>query len=211
MQVVIADDHVIVREGLKSLIINDLKLDVVGEADNGLDAIKQAELLRPDLIIMDIAMPEMDGIQAAAIIKERFSKIHIIILSMHANNTYVRKALKAGVSAFILKDSAFEELTDAIRVINDNKRYLSNVLVNGVIEDYLEQVGTDHLEDYYNTLTSREKEVFYLITRGYSREKISDQLSVSPRTIDQHKQRIKEKLDMKTQDELISFAKRLEI
>jgi len=213
MKILLADDHAIVRSGLRSLLVHDLKMDVVGEASNGQEAINAAESLMPDLIIMDIEMPVLDGIQASTIIKERFPDIKIIILSMHATKSLAKKALKAGASGFVLKSQAFEELANAINAVKKNLRYLSDPLANMVFEDYLKLLseGNDEIYALYNSLTSREKEIFNYLAKGYERVIIAEILNLSPKTVDNHKASIKEKLHIKSQVDIIKIAKYLQL
>lgn len=213
MKILLADDHAIVRSGLRSLLVHDLKMDVVGEVSDGQEAINATESLMPDLIVMDIEMPVLDGIQASAIIKERFPDIKIIILSMHATKSLARKALKAGVSGFVLKSQAFEELANAINTVKKNLRYLSTPLANMVFEDYLKFLSKENDEIYtlYNSLTSREKEIFNYLAKGHERTYIANILNLSPKTVDNHKASIKEKLHIKSQADIIKIAKYLQL
>ncbi len=206
INIIIADDHVMMREGLKSLIENDLKYKVIGETGSGIETIKMAESLFPDIIIMDISMPDMDGIQATAIIKDRDPKIKIIILSMHNNSTFVKKALKYGAEGFVLKDSAFDDLATAIEAVKNSSYYLSYPLIGTIIESYVESYVNNETEELYNTLSAREKEIFYFTVRGHSRKSISEFLCISLNTVDQHRRNVKAKLKCEKHEELINIA-----
>jgi len=209
MKVLIADDHAILRDGLCSLILHDLKMDVVGAVSNGQEVIAAADKLKPDLIIMDIEMPELDGIQATAIIKDKHPRIKIIILSMHTRMSYVKKALQAGALGFVQKEQAFDELAKAIDDVKRNNRYLSEPLKRMVIDDYVQFITDDRPFQLYRKLTTREKEVFNYMIRGSDRNTIAEALSVTVKTIDQHKANIKEKLELKNQEDIVDVAKRL--
>ena len=204
MKILLADDHAIVRDGLRSLLENDLDLNikVIGEAENGLQAVNKAEELCPDLIIMDIMMSEMDGIQATDIIKKRLPKIEVIILSMYSNASYVKRAIKAGAKGFILKDDAFNEIHMAIKQVRSGNLYFSPSFPYASLS-VINNKETEDIFEKYNELTAREKEVFVLTALGNSRKQISEKLYISVKTVDQHRKNIKEKLEIDSQSEIV--------
>ena len=205
MKILLADDHTIVRNGLRSLLENDLELDikVIGEAENGLQAVQKAEELCPDLVIMDIMMSEMDGIQATDIIRKRLPKTEVIILSMYSNASYVKRAIKAGAKGFILKDDAFNKIQNAIEEVSRGKLYLSPSFPYTKISFRQSNIETEDIYDKFNKLTPREKEVFMLTAIGNSRQQISEKLYISMKTVDQHRKNIKDKLDANSQSDII--------
>lgn len=205
MKILLADDHTIVRNGLRSLLENDLELDikVIGEAENGLQAVQKAEELCPDLVIMDIMMSEMDGIQATDIIRKRLPKTEVIILSMYSNASYVKRAIKAGAKGFIIKDDAFNEIQNAIEEVSRGKLYLSPSFPYTKISFRQSNIETEDIYDKFNKLTPREKEVFMLTAIGNSRQQISEKLYISMKTVDQHRKNIKDKLDANSQSDII--------
>ena len=205
MKILLADDHTIVRNGLRSLLENDLELGikVIGEAENGLQAVQKAEGLCPDLVIMDIMMSEMDGIQATDIIRKRLPKTEVIILSMYSNASYVKRAIKAGAKGFIIKDDAFNEIQNAIEEVSRGKLYLSPSFPYTKISVIQSNIETEDIYDKFNKLTPREKEVFMLTAVGNSRRQISEKLYISMKTVDQHRKNIKDKLDANSQSDII--------
>lgn len=205
MKILLADDHTIVRNGLRSLLENDLELGikVIGEAENGLQAVQKAEGLCPDLVIMDIMMSEMDGIQATDIIRKRLPKTEVIILSMYSNASYVKRAIKAGAKGFILKDDAFNKIQNAIEEVSRGKLYLSPSFPYTKISVIQSNIETEDIYDKFNKLTPREKEVFMLTAVGNSRRQISEKLYISMKTVDQHRKNIKDKLDANSQSDII--------
>ncbi|NLK93175.1 MAG: response regulator transcription factor [Bacteroidales bacterium] len=207
MKILLADDHTIVRNGLRSLLENDLELDikVIGEAENGLQAVQKAEELCPDLVIMDIMMSEMDGIQATDIIRKRLPKTEVIILSMYSNASYVKRAIKAGAKGFIIKDDAFNEIQNAIEEVSRGKLYLSPSFPYTKISFRKSNIETEDIYDKFNKLTPREKEVFMLTAIGNSRQQISEKLYISMKTVDQHRKNIKDKLDADSQSDIIKI------
>lgn len=207
MKILLADDHTIVRNGLRSLLENDLELDikVIGEAENGLQAVQKAEELCPDLVIMDIMMSEMDGIQATDIIRKRLPKTEVIILSMYSNASYVKRAIKAGAKGFIIKDDAFNEIQNAIEEVSRGKLYLSPSFPYTKISFRQSNIETEDIYDKFNKLTPREKEVFMLTAIGNSRQQISEKLYISMKTVDQHRKNIKDKLDADSQSDIIKI------
>ncbi len=207
MRIVIADDHTILREGLKSLIKETTGYQVVGEAVNGLEAIELAGKENPDIIIMDIAMPELDGLKAARQIKASYPAVRILILSMYADSSYVKQAFKANVSGFLLKETAFDEMITALERINEGKLYLSPELLPPVLSCYVDTLPDKESAEKYELLTPREKEILKIMIKGYSRQHIAESLYISLKTVDQHKKKIKDKLELKSEADLHLYHK----
>jgi len=206
LRILLADDHTILRQGLRTLLEMDSAYDVVGEAQDGLQAVELAECRRPEIIIMDIAMPVFDGIKATEKIKKRFSsEIKVIILSMHDDKSFIRQAFKAGASGFLLKETAFDELKVALEVVREGKLYLSPSLLQSVLQSYLASTSDEEIATKYERLTPREKEVLRLLLKGCRRQEVAELLYISLKTVDQHKKKIKEKLEIKNEEELHKF------
>lgn len=204
---VLADDHHLVREGLRALLEAEPDMDVVGEAADGLGAVQLVERLRPDMIIVDLMMPDLNGLEVARHISQHIPETRIIMLSMHANEAYVLEALRNGASAYILKDSRANDLITAVREVAAGRHYLSPPLSERAIDAYIEKSRSAAL-DPYETLTTREREILHLTARSYSASEIAARLSVSPRTVERHRANLMRKLDLHTQTDLIRYALR---
>lgn len=205
MRILIADDHRILRESLRHLIDEQQDFEVVGEAEDGITAMKMAGDLRPDVLIMDIGMPRLNGIDAARKIRAELPHIKIIALSMHAESHVVAEMLKAGASGYILKDAAIEELVCAIRECRAGRIYLSPSLAENVIKDYISHFPRKDFS-VYSLLTSREREVLQLIAEGKTTQKIASLLFISPKTVETHRQNIMDKLNLHSIAELTKYA-----
>jgi two-component system, NarL family, response regulator NreC len=205
-RVLIVEDHTILREGLRSLLSSHQDLEVVGEAENGLEAIRSAEKLLPDLILMDLSMPRMGGIEAVREIKKRQPKIKILILTVNDSEEYILAALKAGADGYILKDSTHTELLQAIRNILTGKRVLSPSVSEKVIEGYLEGKRVQQTQSPWDTLTHREREILKLIGEGYKNKEIADYLFISPNTVEKHRSNLMEKLNLHSASALTIYA-----
>jgi len=205
IRIMIADDHEIVRNGLRSLIEKELDMEVIAEADNGRDAVRLALELAPDVVIMDIAMPELNGIEAARQIISALPRIKVIALSMHADKRYVMEMLKAGASGYILKDNAYEELARAIRTALKNHTYLSPQITETVIGDYVQFALTAN-GSAFSLLSAREREVLQLLAEGNSTAQIAECLGISVKTVETYRQHIIEKLDIRSIAELTKYA-----
>lgn len=203
-KILIADDHSLVREGIIALLKLYDDVEVVGEAESGKEAIEKADTLKPDIILMDIAMPGLGGMEATLEIKKRHPDIKILVLSQYDDKEYVNRFLKAGVSGYILKRAVGSDLISAIRAIAKGQSYLHPSIAQKVIEGY---VGK-HKEavDPYELLTDREKQVLKLIAEGYTHKEIASTLGISDKTVIAHQTNISEKLDLHTKAELIKFA-----
>jgi DNA-binding NarL/FixJ family response regulator len=205
VNVLLADDHPIVRQGMRDLLDAEAGFSVVGEAEDGLQAVQMAEQLKPDVAIVDMMMPRLNGLEAIRQITARVPQTRCIVLSMQSADPYIVQALKAGASGYILKDSAPAEVVNAIRQVLSGRRYLSPQLSEKLIDLFVAKIETDAL-DPYNTLTSREREILQLAAEGLSNNSISEQLSISARTVEQHRRSMMHKMGFNNQTDLIRFA-----
>jgi len=205
IKVVLADDHMIFRDGLHSLLDRQPDMEVVAEADNGRVALKHAKKLSPDVVIMDIGMSELNGIDATRQIVKMLPGVKVLALSMYSDKRFVKEMLKAGASGYMLKDSAFNELIDAIRVVVENKIYISPSVAGIVLDDYL-GASTDKESSVRSLLTAREMEVLQLLAEGKSMKQIALSLSLSIKTIESHRTRIMQKIDVSNIADLTKYA-----
>jgi len=203
--VLLADDHPIVRQGMRNLLDAEAGLSVVGEAEDGLQTVQLAEQLKPDVVVVDMMMPRLNGLEAIRQITSRVPNTRCIVLSMQSADPYIVQALKAGASGYVLKDSGPSEVIGAIHQVLSGKRYLSPQLSEKLIDLFVAKVEVEVL-DPYNSLTAREREVLQLAAEGLSNSNIADQLSISTRTVEQHRQNMMNKMDFKNQTDLIRFA-----
>ncbi len=206
VRILLADDHTIVRQGLARLLEEQQNLKVVGEAVNGQDAVEKAEKLKPDIIIMDIAMPRMNGIEAAKRIRKLMPETKIIILSMYSHEHYIHELLECGVSGYLLKDSGGQDIIKAIGAALKNETFLSPSISKKVVDAYLSPTKSSSKGELYKQLSNREREVFQLIAEGHPTRQIADMLCVSVSTIKSHKAKIMEKLGTESSMKLIHFA-----
>lgn len=207
IRILLADDHQITRSGLRALLEQQPNMAVAGEADNGRLAVRMAAELKPDVIVMDINMPELNGIEASRQIKAELPDIKIIALSMHSDKRYVAGMLKAGVSGYLLKNCAFDELVAAINSVMRNQSYLSPAIADTVMKDYASILeGAD--QSTASLLSSREREVLQLIAEGLSTRDIGERIHVSVKTVETHRQQIMRKLNAKSVAELTKIAVR---
>jgi DNA-binding NarL/FixJ family response regulator len=205
-RVLIADDHAMMREGIIAFLKYYDDVEIVGEASNGLDAIEKAEKLKPNVIIMDISMPELGGIEATVEIKKRQPDIKVLILSQYDDKEYVSRLLKAGVSGYLLKQAVGTDLITAIRAVAKGESYLYSSIATKVIDGYLGKSGEMAVEDPYEKLTDREKQVLKLIAEGHSHKEVAGLLDISAKTVIAHQTNISEKLDLHSRAALIKFA-----
>jgi DNA-binding NarL/FixJ family response regulator len=204
-RVLLADDHHIVRDGLRALIEQQPDLEVVADAENGYKAVRLALEYRPDLVVMDISMPELNGIEATRQIMADLPNTKVLILSMHTDRQFVTEALRAGAAGFLLKDSAVEELVRAIRVVKGDRIYLDPEITGGIIEDYIRHSPSGDLSAAV-VLTNRERGVLQLIAEGWTTRAIAEHLCVSVKTIETHRRQIMIKLDLHSVAELTKYA-----
>ncbi|OPY69490.1 MAG: Transcriptional regulatory protein DegU [Syntrophorhabdaceae bacterium PtaU1.Bin034] len=205
IRIILADDHKIMREGLKALLEKQQDIEVVAEADNGLEVIRLTKKIKPDIVIMDIGMPELNGIEATRQIAADVPGVRVIALSMHSDKRFVIEMLKVGASGYLLKDSASEELTSAIRAVAANKPYLSPKITDVVIKDYLSTLSKTE-PSAFTVLTAREREVLQLLSEGKTTKQIAFALNVSVKTIETHRQQMMEKLNLRSIAELTKYA-----
>lgn len=203
--ILLADDHPVVRQGMRNLLDTEAGFSVVGEAENGLEAVELAERLKPDVVVVDMMMPRLNGLEAIRQIKSRLPDTRCIVLSMQSADPYIVQALKAGASGYVLKDSGPNDVVNAIHQVLDGKRYLSPQLSEKLIDLFIAKVETNLL-DPYDALTTREREVLQLAAEGLSNSDIAEQLSIASRTVESHRQSMMNKMGFKTQTDLIRFA-----
>jgi two-component system response regulator NreC len=203
IRIVLADDHRILRKGLQSLLERRKHIEVIAEAGTGREAVRQAMQYAPDIVIMDVSMPDLNGVEATREIVGYQPGVRVIGLSMHADHRFVSKMLQAGAVGYVLKDSAFGELSEAIETVMQDRIYLSPGLVQQVIEDYVRLLSAE--TDSYG-LTAREREVLQLIAEGKTSKQIAERLHVSVKTVETHRQQLMDKLHIHNIAELTKFA-----
>ncbi len=206
VRILIAEDHTIVRKGLCSILKNEKDIDVIGEAENGKEAIKQVEELTPDIVVMDISMPLLNGLDATRQIKKRFPEVKVLILTVHSNEEYILEILKAGASGYLVKKAAPEELVSAIHAISRGNSFLSPSVSKSVIKKFLQVAGAEAGLEKSSLLTEREREVLQLIAEGHSTRKIAEMLFISVKTVEAHRSHIMEKLDLHNVADLTRYA-----
>ena len=207
IRILLADDHQIMREGLKALLEKHSSMEVIAEAENGIQTLEIARREKPDVIIMDIAMPDINGIEATRQLKSEMKDIKIVALSMHSDRRFVTEILKAGASAYVLKQSAFEDLEKAIKTVMVNRTFLSADILETVVGDYVSQLTKSEYEAY-RQLSNRERQVLQLLAEGNSTKEIAYKLHVSVKTIESHRQNIMTKLSIHNLAGLTKFAVR---
>lgn len=205
-RILIAEDHAIVRDGLRSLLQSGNDFEVVGEAADGMEAIRAASKSDPDLILLDLNMPRMDGISVIKDIKKQSPDIKILALTMHKDEEYILEAFRSGADGYCVKTSSGEEVLSAIKIVLSGKQYVSPEISDKVLEGYLEGNKTLKKESSWNSLTQREKEVLKLVGEGYQNKYISDYLCISIKTVEKHRANIMEKLDLHNASELTAYA-----
>ena len=203
IRILLADDHAVVRQGFKMILDAQADMEIVGEAGNGRQAVDLAEQLRPDVVVMDVAMPELNGIEATRRLASSVPHARVIALSMHKDSVYVREILRAGARGYLLKDSGAADLVAAIHAVASGESYLSPAVSNAVLDDYRR-----HVTNPIDLLTSREREVLQLLAEGKSNKEIAGVLNLSVYTVDAHRGRIMEKLNLHSISELVRFAVR---
>ena len=203
--IVIADDHQVVRQGLRALLDAEPDFTVVGEEGDGLRVVELIERLKPDVLLLDLMMPGLNGLEVTRLVRKRSAQTHVVVLSMHANEAYVLEALRNGAGAYVLKGSSATNLIQAIREVAAGRRYLSPPLSDRAIEAYTQRTTTTAL-DLYDTLTTREREVLQLAAEGHSNARMASRLSISPRTAETHRSNLMRKLGLRTQTDLVRYA-----
>ena len=205
IKILLADDHKILCDGLRLLIEKQEGLELIGEAEDGRTAVQLACELKPDVIIMDITMPDLNGIEATKQIMAKTSNIKVIALSMHSDKRFIAGMLKAGASGYLLKESAFEEMVNAITVVATNHIFISHAIENVVIEDYVDHLKLD-TESEISSITTREYDVLKLLAEGLNTKQAASKLTISPKTVETHRKHIMKKLNIQGTAELTKFA-----
>jgi len=211
IRILIADDHGIVRKGLRLQLEQHEEFEIVGEASEGREAVRMAEELTPDVIIMDIAMPNLNGIQATSQVVKKNPGIGVIILSMYSDETYLMRTLAVGAKGYLLKETAEVDLDNAVRSVAQGKPFFSPAIANTLLQDYMRQLQQRGLQDSYDLLTEREKEVLQLLAEGKSNKEIANMLNLSTNTVETHRTRIMQKLDLHSSAEIVLYAVRKRI
>lgn len=207
ISIILADDHPIVRRGMQTLLEADPSLSIVGEAGDGLEAIRQVERAQPDVLILDLMMPGLSGLEVLRIVRQRSPRTRVVVLSMHSNNAFVVTALKNGATGYVLKGGEEENLVVAVREAVAGRRFLSPPLTERAIDAYIEQARAAPI-DPHETLTDREREVLQLAAEGKTGGEIASRLHISPRTVENHRANLMRKLALKNQSELVLYALR---
>ena len=208
IRIILADDHAVIRRGLRLVLEQQKDFEVVGEASDGRGAVNLAETARPDVAVLDITMPNLNGIEAAHQITARQIGVATIILSMHADESFVLRALKAGARAYVLKESAEGDLINAVRLVSEGKSFFSPIVSRMLVEDYVKQLQDKDVEDSYELLTLREREILQLIAEGKSNKEVANILNLSLYTVETHRSNILNKLNLHSVPELILYAVR---
>ena len=208
IRILLVDDHTILRAGLKMMLNAQPDMDVIGEAQDGRQAIQESQRLHPDIVLMDITMPDMNGIESTRQIKKALPDVKILILTMHENDEYVFQALRAGASGYILKEAADTELISALHVVQNGNFYLSPSAQSVMVGDYLQRVNAGEEKDSYSMLTEREREILKLVAEGFTNNQIAERLVISPKTVDTHRTHIMDKLNLHSRAEIVKYAMR---
>ena len=211
IRILIADDHGIVRKGLRLQLEQREEFEVVGEASDGREAVQMSEELSPDVVIMDIAMPNLNGIDAAAQMVKRNAQLKVIILSMHSDESYLTRALAAGVKGYLLKETADLDLGRAVQAVAQGKVFFSPAIATTLLEDYMRQLQQRGLQDSYELLTEREKEILQLLAEGKSNKEVAATLDVSTYTVETHRTHIMPKLNLHSAADIVLYAVRKKI
>lgn len=208
IRIILAEDHAVMRHGLRLVLEEQKDFQVVGEAGDGREAVTLAESLKPDVAVLDISMPNMNGIEAARQISAKQPGVSIVVLSMHSDEGYVLRALKAGARGYLLKESPEADLIHAIRSVSQGKAFFSPAVSRMLVEDYVRQLRDKDIEDSYELLTQRERELLQLIAEGKSNKDVANMLNLSLYTVETHRGNIMEKLNLHSVPELILYAVR---
>jgi two-component system, NarL family, response regulator NreC len=210
-RVLIADDHGIVRQGLRALLEKSPDVSVVGEASDGREAVRLAAELRPNIVVMDIAMPMLNGVDATSQILSRDPEIKVIILSMHSDESYILRALSAGAKGYLLKDSAEGDILPAVQTVAKGRPYFSPVIASTLLDEYLQTMKKNKVRDSYDLLSEREKEVLQLLAEGKSNKEVASVLNLSPYTVESHRTSLMQKLNLHNTAEIVLYAVRKNI
>ena len=208
IKTILADDHALIRAGLRALLERNRDIQIVGEANDGRELVKLVEELQPDIVVADIGMPNLNGNEAAQQITAKHKSVGVIMLSMHSDEAYVLRALKAGAKGYLLKESAESDLIAAIRAVHQGKAFFSPAISKLLVEDYIRMLRDKNIEDSYDLLSPREREILQLVAEGKSNKDIAGILNVSPYTVETHRANILQKLNLHSVPELILYAVR---
>jgi two-component system response regulator NreC len=211
VRILIADDHGIVRKGLRLQLEQHEEFEVVGEASDGREAVRMVEELAPQVVIIDIAMPHLNGIEATAQMTKRDPQLRVIMLSMHSDEGYVMRTLSAGAKGYLLKETADQDLFRAVRAVAQGKVFFSPAIANTLLEDYMRQLQQRGLHDSYDLLTEREKEILQLLAEGRSNKEVATTLDLSTYTVETHRTHLMQKLNLHSSAEIVLYAVRKKI
>lgn len=206
IKVFLADDHEVVRDGLRYILEAQADIVVIGEAANGLDAVAQVRRLKPDVVVMDIAMPELNGIEATRRIRTELAKTQVVILSVYASSEHIYRALKAGARGYLLKESAGAEVVKAVRTVHAGRRYLCEKIADTMIDTYIEQREAAEVKSPLERLSIREREVLQLVVEGKSSKEIANIVHLSPKSVETYRSRLMQKLGVHDVPSLVKFA-----
>ncbi|MBI4443253.1 MAG: response regulator transcription factor [Acidobacteria bacterium] len=208
IHILLADDHRIVRQGLRRILEEHPQMEVVAEASDGREAVQLAMEKKPDVVVMDIAMPQLNGMEAARQILRRLPATKILVLSMYSDESYVVQVLEAGAKGYLLKDSADAELVEAVQAVSNGKSFFSPLISRILLDEYVRQLQEKKVTDRYELLTEREREILQLIAEGKTSREIAELLNISVSTVDTHRGHIMEKLDLHNPYEVVLYAVR---
>lgn len=207
IKVLLADDHALLRSGLCRLLSDTPGIEVIGEAENGLEAVQRTQELKPDIVLMDISMPVMNGMTATKEIMKRNQEVKVLVLTVHENEEYLTQAFQAGASGYVLKKAADTDLVNAIKVVAAGDYVLHPSITRVMMDHYLEKLSTHpETDSRHNSLTDREREILKMVAEGYTNREIGENLFISVKTVDTHKAHIMDKLDMHKRAELVRYA-----
>lgn len=206
IRILLVDDHMVVRIGVRALLESEPDMIVVGEAADGLEAVREAIRLAPDVVVMDISMPNLDGLEATRRIRTQMPGVHVLILTVHAQQRYLFPVLKAGGAGYVLKSTVDTELLDAIRTVARGAAFLYPSATKLLLEDYLGQASQTSRQDLYDALSEREREVLKAIALGHTAKEVAEQLALSPKTVETYRTRIMEKLGLHSRADLVKYA-----
>jgi DNA-binding NarL/FixJ family response regulator len=208
LRILLGDDHTLVRQGISKILEERPSWEVIAQTSDGREAVRQALALQPDVAILDIGMPLLNGIDATRQITRRLPDVHVLILSMHADEPYVTRSLQAGATGYLLKDSADTDLIRAVSAVAAGKSFFSPSVAKVMLDDYVRHLAEKGIVDRYDSLSEREREIFQLIAEGHSNKEIAELLSISPATVETHRAHILQKLDVHNTAELVVYAVR---
>lgn len=208
LRILLGDDHTLVRQGLRKILETRPDWEVVAEAGDGREAVRQAHALHPNVVVIDIGMPLLNGIEATRQIVRRLPDVRVLILSMHSHEAYITQALQAGARGYLLKDSADTDLIRGVAEIAAGRSFFSSAVAKVMLDDYVRHLAEKGIVDRYDALSEREREVFQLVAEGHSNKEIADILSVSPATVETHRAHIFQKLDLHNTAEVVLYAVR---